>query len=198
MEEIIIKKWYPIIEKLDTTSSLEEADRYLLCKYCEDFSKIIISTTSSIDELYSLKKSEPNFNENLLPVMLLILYKLIPKLKELNIPYSFDSTSHTEQPEIEFIDNKVSIKSKSQFNTHIVQLKIDRDVYDNLFHKTGIDLIDKCGNALRQICIDTLFEHAILNNELVLKVGYNSIGLMSDPILNHVMYLTYQIKENKK
>lgn len=206
MREQSIKKWDPIIEKLDPTSLLTKAEREDLCVYSENLGLILINSNVSMTFPGTGNKifGENEDRQAIMPMMLRILFKLLPKLRENNIPYSFIDTEFNSAKEIKFENNTVSFEQTTDFEIKYVSLKLDTDVLESIKLGIGIDLINNCQNFLVEVCVEELFKYAKQCGEFVMRVGGNNLSLVAEKVYDNekqpmapVMCLTFQLKKIK-
>lgn len=191
-----IKKWGPIIEKLDSTDSLTDNQYIDLCNYCEDFSKSKVPEITSTRSFPTYGMGDNSQVHRLLPMLLKIILEVIIQLAKDNISVTF-SNDVEPVPEMIFENNGVKFISKSDFETRYSSINVlDKTV--NTINDLGIDDYALTEKGLIQQTILNLIELGKQNGELCIHVSGNSLQLISEPTLSKSMVLTYKIKNIKK
>lgn len=196
MESIAIKKWGPIINKLDPTNSLTEDQKVSLCNYSEDFCISAPQPESIAYGTGALGKGDNKHVYTLLPMLLKILFEVINQLAKENITVTFSNEIEPE-PEMIFENNGVKFVSKSDFETRYSSINV-LDKTANTLNDLGIDDYALTEKGLIQQTILNLVELGKQNGELCMHVSGNSLQLISEPTLSKSMVLTYKIKNIKK
>lgn len=208
MELITIKKWGPIIEKLDSTYSLTEDQKKSLCNYCEDYMLNIVNTGGwatmnngmgmgavSFEDMVKQLPQLPK-NDTLLPILLKIYYNVIIELSKENITVIF-SNDFEPEPQMNFDNGTVTFTSTSDFETKYSSIEI-KDELDEYLKGFGIDAFKRSESVLINFTIDNLIALGKQNGELCIHVSGNSLQIISEPTLSKSMVLTYKIKNIKK
>lgn len=193
--EKAIKKWLPIIEHLNKNLDVQllTSQQIELCLYAEEFSAIELKNTDNYK--FTGINISPFIENgyNMLPIMLKILSVLLIKLRENNLSYKFSHDSDLNN-NIVFKDDYIQYDSNSEYNTIQISNDVSLDIYNNIINKTGIDLLYKIEKIQIEQCIEKLYEYAVKNNGLDLKIGGNSFMLINDYNMSPKVITTFQIK----
>jgi hypothetical protein len=207
MQDRIIKKWHPIIEKLDATYSLTEDEKISLCYYCEDYTLLNYKwfRTSGTNGMSPVKMEDVKMEDvkyvsdeydTILPTLLKIYYNVIIELRKVNIPVTFSKESESE-PTMNFDNGAVVVTSTSAFETKSSSIEIKDDL-DEYLKGFGIDAMKKSEHALMEFTCGNLIELGKKNGSLCIHVTGNSLQIISEASLSKRMVLTYKVKNVQK
>lgn len=206
MNNTIISKWHPIIQKLDATNSLTEEQQFALCNYCEDFSKHVSMLENNEYFTSRISKNETDLlNLNrlyipkgcaLLPILLKIMYGVMIELNKVNIQLTFSDEPEPEA-ELKFENGAPIFTTTSTFEAKYTSIEI-KDELDGYLKGFGIDVFKKSESSLIEFTIYNLVELGKQNGELCLHVTGNSLDIITCPGLKKRMTLRYKIKNIQK
>ncbi len=182
MDNIAIKRWGPIVDKLDPTNSLTDDQIASLCNYAQEFSNVFSVSSLGLGDL----------SKSLLPMLLKIVTEVSIQLHKLNIPFTFSNDPEPE-PEIKFENDTVSLISKSDFEMKHVAIKTP--TLDLIQLKSlGINVQAQNESLLIKLATENLVQLATEKGNLCLHVTGNTINeiIENDQTL---MLLTYKIKK---
>ena len=197
MQDRIIKKWHPIIEKLDATNSLSHEQKLLLYNYCENYSRREIHWHSTGTTLGHIPPGTyRQYEESSIVMMLKVVYSVMLELLGHGITLAISDEDEPE-PQMHIENNVVTVKLDSDFVSMCSSVKIP-DIKVKHIHDLGLDEHALLHKALSTQAIMDLTGLGIRDGELTIHTTGSSLQMYTTPDMYKSLVLTYKVKNVQK